>query len=144
MKKLSINYFDFSKWVDNDNLGEIIDEDGMKFIKVKYKEKSNSSISLRLRKFPEGEIVQVSVMFKAKPENNGMLFFGDAVEPDPYDNSDSQVLPGNNEWQKLQVRVKFSHDDIGMIFLYGSRNKGVGGDYVLYKDLEINQMNLKD
>ncbi|MEW6202052.1 MAG: SIR2 family protein [bacterium] len=140
LKKLNINYLDINKWQHVGHPPELLQEDGKDCIKVRYKEGSNSSIHISLGKFKEGETYKASVWFKAEPKNEGAIFLGDAVGPDPYDNSTLNFAEGTEDWQKIEVTLKFTHDDGCLVFLYGSRGKGKDGDFVLYKDLEIYQI----
>ena len=50
---------------------------------------------------------------------------------------ESNKKEGNGDWQELTVQVTYTHDDNCTVHLYGNRDNGQPGDFVLYRDLEI-------
>lgn len=87
----------------------------------------------------KGSKVTATVEYKCNEITYGRIFIGDAGGKDPYDNKSEDSQPGNNrrEWKMLSTSVNYKHDDICKIFLYGSRDQGKEGDYVLYKNLRV-------
>lgn len=130
------------------NLGanpELVKDDGRTVVKLHHTydngKKTNCSIHSRIGDVKGGSTVKAKVQFKCKSTEFGMMFIGDSGGSDPYDNSETEKLEGTGKWEELVVEVKYDHDDICMVFLYGNRDNGKEGDYVLYKDLKIEILN---
>ena len=139
-KKVSINKIDFynlNNWIATGYKGDIVEEDGQKCIKIRYREGTNSSIHLFFGNFESGKTYKASVKFKTNPGNFGGIFLGDAGGSDPYDNWTQEFMEGNQFWQEIAVEINYEHNDVAMLYIYGSRNNGKKGDYVLYTDLKI-------
>ena len=139
---MSFDWSDLGNWKDSGGGPEIIDDGGGKVLKLKYTEKrrevsSNCSAHRYLGIVQAGGIVQAKVRFKCALRTFGMIFIGDVGGPDPYDNSKFTKKGGNGDWQDISAEVKYSHEDVCFIYLYGNRDDGKPGDYVLYKDLEV-------
>lgn len=142
---LTFNWTEIRYWSDSGAKPEIVKENGAKLLKANFSEiepgkHSNCSIHHILGKILADRTVRVRVKFKCDSGKYGMVFIGDAGGPDPYDNSGHMKKQGNGDWQELSVEIKYSHDDICYVFLYGNRDDGKIGDFVLYKDLEITML----
>lgn len=139
---LTFNWRDTKNWRDSGAHPQVVEEDREKVLKANFSEqepgnRSNCSIHRSLGNIVAGRTVRARVKFKCNTGKYGMVFIGDAGGRDPYDNSRHVKKQGNGDWQELSVEIKYTHDDICSVFLYGNRDDGKVGDFVLYKDLEI-------
>ncbi|MFT7724448.1 MAG: hypothetical protein QM788_16730 [Roseateles sp.] len=88
--------------------------------------------------FTAGDVVTATVRFKAPPHLRGEMFLGDAGGPDPYDNSISNFIYGNDGWQTLTLTWRMAHDDIMSVYLYNQIASTDGG--VIYDDLRVSSV----
>ncbi len=142
VRDLSFDWTKLSNWKNHGGNPEIAEEDGIKVLKIHFTEKepgipSNCSVIHTLDNIHTGRTVQARVKFKCDSGKYGMIFIGDAIGPDPYDNCQYETKQGDGDWQEIIAEVKYTHDDYCSIFLYGNRNDGRVNDFVLYKDLEL-------
>lgn len=137
---LTFDWLDIGNWSNFGANPEITEEGGAKVLRANYTERSNCSIHRPLGNVLGGRIVRARVKFKCDSGKYGMIFIGDAGGSDPYDNSATGKKQGNGEWQELAVEIKYVHEDICQVYLYGNRDDGKPGDFVLYKDLEVTML----
>ena len=129
-------------WSDGGGNPEIVEDGDRKVLRVNCTlksdgKKTNCSIKRRLGTQNEGTKVRADVYFKCKPEFEGMLFFGDARSAADKRHYVYRSMKGKNKWQKLTGEVTYHDESPCSIFLYGNRNKGKNGDFVLYRDLKL-------
>lgn len=111
-------------------------------LRVSHLMGTNHSVSRYLGSFAAGDVVTVTVRFKATPGSEGRIFLGDAGGPDPYDNAVGVVLAGTRNgdgWQTLTTSLTLSHADQVWVYLYGgvwSSAENMGGK-TTYDDLQI-------
>jgi NAD-dependent SIR2 family protein deacetylase len=141
ISEINLSLTDLEGWRNSGAEPVIVEEGDTKAIKANYTVKNgkrtNCSFHRRIGNIRSGSTVEASVYFKCEEDKYGCIFIGDAGDPDPYDNCASEKKKGTGDWDQIKVEVKYQHDDICYVYLYGNREFGKNGDFVLYKDLKI-------
>lgn len=123
-----------SGWYSSGQPNEIVTDGylGRKAVKVVHQDGTNSSLSTDIGTLLARKTFTARVKFKAAVGTKGQLFFGDAGGPDPYDNCQTAYVDGNGDWQDIVITLTMSHDDQMSVFLYGDKDYGWNGAYVIY------------
>lgn len=128
-------------WKDWAGGPSIVEDAGRSVVRVNYinapDKGNNASIYKKIGTYEQGTRFVFSVEYKCSEGFNGMIFVGDSSGPDPYDNCVTVKEKGSGNWATLTGKLVLTHSDVCFVWLYGNKEGGKQGDFVLYRNLKI-------
>jgi hypothetical protein len=136
----NIDVYNLKNWNHEGNPGAIVTDEKDKCLKVTNMPNTNSALILDLGVFKKGCTYRASALFKCDSSVEAGIFLGDA--DGDYNNFKNQFLLGLNKWQEITVQVTYSCDDKTFLYLYASRNMDKKGDFVLYRNIKVEKIEI--
>ena len=107
-------------------------------VRVWHKNGSDGFIRRDLGAFDTGDLLTSTLWFKAAPGVYGQVYLGDPDGADPDDNSATQSVEGNGDWQSITLTHTMTHADAMALKLYGDNGHAHSDDIsVLYDDVMV-------